>query len=412
MSLAPLIDPVDDLSPAELTRYARQLALPEIGLAGQRRLKAARVLVLGAGGLGTPVLTALVAAGVGTVGLLDSDTVAESNLHRQTLYTPADLGALKVETAASVLRAQNPHVAVVPIAERITDENALALIDDYDIVIDGTDNFPTRAIAHDAAGLLGKPYIWGSALRLDGQATVFWSEPPEGSPFLLADLYPDYRTSVDDETCETAGVLGSVCVAIGGVLATEAVKLIVGFGEPLLGRLLVHDGTLGSWRTVPFSHDPARVVSVELMDEDGIALDAIVAHYMHPADSRRADTAAPRERPTAAMNPEISPQELHDLLEQRAKGEAKFVLVDIREPWEREIVAIDGSEFVPMGDLLSDEAKTVLPPDSNVILYCHHDGRSGQARDYLEGVGWESISHLTGGVHAWVRDIEPDKPRY
>ena len=412
MPLTPLVAPLLDLSQAELLRYARQLALPQIGLEGQRRLKSARVIVLGAGGLGSPVLTALVAAGVGTVAVVDSDVVAESNLHRQTLFTAADVGSPKVEAAAAALRAQNPFVTVLPIAERITDETALSLVDGFDLAIDGTDNFPTRALAHDAAGLLGIPYIWGSALRLDGQATVFWSEPPVGTPFLLADLYPDYRTAGDDETCESAGVLGSVCAAIGGVLATEAIKLIVGFGEPLLGRLLVHDGALGSWRTVPFAHNPAGVVPVELMDEDGIAVDAIVEHYMHPADGKRSDPHPPSERRATAMNEEISPEELRDMLDARSRGETEFVLVDIREPWEREIVAIDGSEFVPMGDLLTDEAKAVLPPDANVILYCHHDGRSGQARDYLEKVGWENIGHLTGGVHAWVNKIEPDKARY
>jgi len=416
MSLTPLVAPVGEvsasgLSPAELRRYARQLSLPEIGLAGQLRLKAARVLVLGAGGLGSPVLTSLVAAGVGTVAVVDSDTVAESNLHRQTLFGPGDIGALKAEVAATALAAQNPFVTVIPIAERLTDDTVLALVDDYDIVIDGTDNFPTRALAHDAAGLLGKPYIWGSALRLDGQATVFWSEPRTGTPFLLADLYPEYRTAADDETCESAGVLGSVCAAIGGVLATEAIKLIVGFGEPLLGRLLVHDGSSGSWRTVPFVHDPARSQPADDVAESSAV--AAEPHYLHPADRNIPHTPQPHdERPASAMNPEISPEELRDLLDARSRGETDFVLVDVREPWEREIVSIDGSEFVPMANLLTDEAREVLPPDANVILYCHHDGRSGQARDYLEKVGWGSIGHLTGGVHAWVKTIEPDKARY
>jgi molybdopterin/thiamine biosynthesis adenylyltransferase/rhodanese-related sulfurtransferase len=409
MAHPPIVSPGTPLTPAELSRYSRQLTLPQIGMDGQRRLKASRVLVLGAGGLGSPILTSLVAAGVGTVGVVDSDTVEPSNLQRQTLFGTGDVGRLKAEAAASALLDLNPLVSVLPIAVRVTSANVLALVADYDVIVDGTDNFETRYLAHDAAKLLGKPYVWGSVLRFDGQATVFWAAPPAslGTGVTLRDLFAEEPSADANETCATAGVLGSVCASIGSVMATETIKLLLGFGEPLLGRLLVHDGLDATWREIRFG--PA-------------ARDAAPRERATAGSSPRPDT--PQSKGTPVTQPDASaalpeptaermtPTQLKALLDARERGEQSFVLVDVREPWERDIVHIEGSELIPMSQLLSDEAREKMPQDDRVILYCHHDGRSGQARDYMAQNGWSNISDLGGGVDAWVTEVEPEKPRY
>jgi molybdopterin/thiamine biosynthesis adenylyltransferase/rhodanese-related sulfurtransferase len=411
MTLPPLISPGPELSPAERQRYARQLSLPQIGELGQRRLGAARVLMLGAGGLGSPVLTALAAAGVGTIGIVDSDSVEISNLSRQTIYSMADLGLSKAEAAAANLRAQNPLVTVVPHAVRLTAANVLTIVAEYDIVIDGTDNFDTRHLAHDAAALLGKPYVWGSVLRFDGQVTVFWATAPT-TPVTLSDLFPETPALNEAETCAVAGVLGSVCAGIGAAMATETLKLIVGFGDVLLGRLLVHDGLEGSWREIAFGRGDSRAALP--LNSEAPAADAPAADA--PLD--RAATPLPVPEPVLpdfaiGIMPEfVSSAQLAGLLEQRVRGDVDFVLVDIREPWEREIVAIDGSVLVPLASLLSDAAREVMPPDENVVLYCHHGSRSDYARQVLDQNGWSSVTHLDGGVDAWSLTIDPAKQRY
>jgi molybdopterin/thiamine biosynthesis adenylyltransferase/rhodanese-related sulfurtransferase len=423
--MQPLVSPGDALSREELVRYARQLSLPQLGVEGQRRLKASRVLVLGAGGLGAPVLTSLAAAGVGTIAVVDSDTVEPSNLQRQTLFTPADVGRSKAAVAAEALLEQNPFISVIPIESRVTDANVLTIVKDYDVVVDGTDNFETRYLAHDAAKLLGKPYVWGSVLRFDGQVTVFWASPPTGTGVTLRDLFPTDAASAEGESCAVAGVLGSVCAAIGSAMATETLKLLAGFGEPLLGRLLVHDGLDGSWREIRFGPAPAQAVdagtneaSQALTDADAVPASASEAENSSaplPVESdRRNGLARPERTPsmTEAAAATVSPEELRDLLAARQRGETDFVLVDVREEWEREIVTIEGSILIPMGSLLSDEARELMPQDDRVILYCHHDSRSGSAQDYLSRNGWSDISFVTGGVDAWAAQIEPDKARY
>jgi len=389
----PLISPGADLTPAELTRYARQLSLIQIGVEGQRRLKAARVLVLGAGGLGSPVLTSLAAAGVGTIGIVDSDTVEDSNLQRQTIFRTADVGLPKAAAAAAALIAQNPLITITAHQTRVTAENVLALVADYDVIIDGTDNFETRYLAHDAAALLGKPYIWGSVLRFDGQATVFWAKPPASSGIetgvSLRDLFPEEPTAAEGESCAIAGVLGSVCQSIGATMATEAVKLIVGFGEILLGRLLIHDGVDASWREIRFGpkeaarYTPAQVTGDEV-----------------PTVPRIPDS------------PSVTPSEVKELLAERASGEAHFVLVDIREPWEHDVAAIEGAVLLPMSHLMAESSLEVIPYDAQVILHCHHDSRSASAQQYLAQHGWSDIRFMTGGIDAWSRTIDGDVPRY
>jgi molybdopterin/thiamine biosynthesis adenylyltransferase/rhodanese-related sulfurtransferase len=428
MPHAPLISPGPPLSPAQRQRYARQVALEQVGDLGQRRLAAARVLMIGAGGLGSPVLTALAAAGVGTIGIVDSDSVELSNLHRQTIYSMADLAEPKAEAAAATLRAHNPLIEVVAHQRRLTAANVLTLVADYDIVVDGTDNFATRHLAHDAAALLHKPYVWGSVLRFDGLVTVFWVDGPHGGT-RLGDLFPSTPGEDEAETCAMAGVLGSVCASIGAAMATETLKLIVGFGEPLFGRLLVHDGLDASWREVPYATTgtTGRVPAAA----DAAGSPASVASTADPAAPARPATPAtadvpPRDVshsqvhtrpiPVVPAGPappdEVTPAELAALLADRAAGATPFVLVDVREPWEREIVAIDGSALVPMAQLLTDRAGTVMEPDDRVILYCHHGTRSEYARDVLRDNGWTNVTHLAGGIDDWARQVDPGLPRY
>ncbi|MBX0298785.1 ThiF family adenylyltransferase [Cryobacterium sp. 1639] len=401
MPHAPLVSPGPPLTPAERQRYARQISLEQVGDLGQRRLAAARVLMVGAGGLGSPVLTALAAAGVGTIGIVDSDSVEVSNLHRQTIYTMTDLAEPKAVAAAAALRARNPLIEVVAHQVRLTSDTVDALVSGYDIVVDGTDNFAARHLAHDAAAAQHKPYVWGSVLRFDGLVTTFWVDGPDGGT-RLDDLFPSTPGPDEAETCAMAGVLGSVCAGVGAMMASETLKLIVGFGEPLFGRLLVLDGLDASWREVPYGATPTAAST------GGPEASA------RPHDTSHSEVephpVAPPSAPPA--NDEVSSTELAALLADRQAGRADFVLVDIREPWEREIVAIDGSALVPMAQLLSDQARAVMEPADRVILYCHHGTRSEYARDVLRDNGWSTVTHLAGGIDDWARRVEPDKPRY
>ena len=411
MPNVPLVSPGPPLTPAQRQRYARQVSLEQVGDLGQRRLAAARVLMIGAGGLGSPVLTALAAAGVGTIGIVDSDSVEVSNLHRQTIYSMNDLARPKAEAAAAVLRAHNPLIEVVAHQSRLTAANVLALIADYDIVVDGTDNFATRHLAHDAAALLHKPYVWGSVLRFDGLVTTFWVDGPAGGT-RLEDLFPTTPGADEAETCALAGVLGSVCAGVGAMMATETLKLIVGFGEPLFGRLLVLDGLDASWRDVPYGRaaaaaDAAAPAAADARLDPATAVPRDTSHSQVPTHP----VPVPAQQGTPVPD-EVTSAELAALLADREAGAADFVLVDIREPWERDIVAIDGSALVPMAQLLTDEASTVMEPDDRVILYCHHGTRSEYARGVLRDNGWSDVTHLAGGVDDWVRRIEPDKTRY
>jgi molybdopterin/thiamine biosynthesis adenylyltransferase/rhodanese-related sulfurtransferase len=421
MPPVPLVPPGPPLSPDQRQRYARQIALPQVGDLGQRRLAAARVLMIGAGGLGSPVLTALAAAGVGTIGIVDSDTVEVSNLHRQTIYTMADLAEPKAEAAAAALRARNPLIAVIAHQVRLTVDTVDELVAGYDVIVDGTDNFAARHLAHDASARQRTPYVWGSVLRFDGLVTTFWVDAPNGGT-RLADLFPRTPGVDEAETCAVAGVLGSVCASVGAMMASETLKLIVGFGEPLFGRLLVHDGLDATWREVAYGarSADAAAAGADAADANAAVADAADANA---ADADAADPPDAPGTPEAPAAPEapadaspapgaVSSSELAGLLADRQAGIADFVLVDIREPWEREVVAIDGSALVPMAQLLTDQARTVMEPDDRVILYCHHGVRSEYARDVLRENGWSDVTHLAGGVDDWVRRVEPDKPRY
>ncbi|MCS5734295.1 molybdopterin-synthase adenylyltransferase MoeB [Herbiconiux daphne] len=403
MPIAALVSPGPELTRAELIRYARQISLPHVGLEGQRRLKESRVLVLGAGGLGSPVLQYLAAAGVGTIGIADHDMVEVSNLQRQTIHPAANVGQRKTASAAAAVRALNPLVEVIEHDAEVTTSTVLELVSEYDVIVDGTDNFEVQYVVDAACALVGKPLVWGSVLRFDGQVTVFWATAPDGLDRTLDDLYPEQPDADPGESCAVAGVLGPVCASIGAVMATETLKLLGGYGQPLLGRLLVHDALDASWREVAFGHAAPRARASNIGEPYSVT-------------KQGADASGPAtklfERQPVSSTPSISPTELKALLEARDKGEADFVLVDVREPHEYQLVSIEGAELVPLGQILTDPAREILPPQEKVILHCHHDARSQRAAEVLRANGWEDVTFVRGGIDAWVTDVEPEKPRY
>ncbi|TAJ48889.1 MAG: molybdopterin-synthase adenylyltransferase MoeB [Herbiconiux sp.] len=420
MALPALVSPASDLTRAELLRYARQIALPHVGIDGQRRLKDARVLVLGAGGLGSPVLQYLAAAGVGTIGIADHDTVEVSNLQRQTIHPEASVGLRKTASAAAAVRALNPLVEVVEHDVEVTPSTVLEVVSEYDVIVDGTDNFEVQYVVDAACALVGKPLVWGSALRFDGQVTIFWATAPAGLDRTLDDLYPEQPDANPAESCSVAGVLGPVCAAIGAVMATETLKLLGGYGEPLLGRLLVHDALDATWREVPFGPSAGRAnLGSSARGRSGSAGAANIGEpYSVTRQGAGASGPATRlfERQDASVNStsptSISVTELQELLAARSRDEADFVLVDVREPHEHALVSIEGAELVPLGRILSDAAREVLPPQEKVIVHCHHDGRSQQAAAMLRANGWDDVVFVRGGIDAWAAEIEPEKPRY
>jgi molybdopterin/thiamine biosynthesis adenylyltransferase/rhodanese-related sulfurtransferase len=397
-----LVEPAAELTADEVARYSRHLLLPELGRQGQRRLKNAAVLVIGAGGLGSPVLMYLAAAGVGTIGIVDDDVVVESNLQRQVIHGRSDLGRSKVDSAAEAIAELNPQVNVVRQPVRLDSSNALEILGGYDLVLDGTDNFATRYLVDDACALLGIPLVWGSILRFDGQVSVFWAAPrpgPDGvapEPVTYRDLHPSPPPAGTVPSCAEGGVLGVVCAAIGSVMATEAVKLICGIGEPLLGRLMIFDALAMTWRTIRVRRAP-----------DATAITALADDYeafcgLAPASAAEVDDT-------------ITVWELADWLGRRGRGESDFVLVDVREPAEREIAAIPGAINVPLDRLRGGAARLVLKEAAEgrqIVLHCKSGGRSAQALKLARDAGFADAVHVAGGVLAWIDQIDPGQPRY
>jgi molybdopterin/thiamine biosynthesis adenylyltransferase/rhodanese-related sulfurtransferase len=405
--MIPLVEPAAELSADEIRRYSRHLLLPELAGIGQRRLKNAAVLVIGAGGLGSPVLMYLAAAGVGTIGIVDDDVVEESNLQRQVIHGQSDLGQAKVDSAQMAIAELNPHVRVIRHQVRLDRSNALSLFADYQVVLDGTDNFATRYLVDDACAILGLPLVWGSVLRFDGQVSVFWSAPlpdPDGAvpeAVTYRDLHPSPPPPGSVPSCAEGGVLGVVCAAIGSVMATEAVKLICGIGEPLLGRLTVFDALAMSWRTIRVRPDPqAKPVTELLADYDAFC-------GVAPTDG--AGTGGDQARDT------ITVRELADRLERRERGEDDFVLVDVREPAEWEIARIPGAVLVPLDRLRDGRAAgelAVVGGGKPIVLHCKSGGRSAQALRLARAAGFTDAVHVSGGVLAWIDEIDPGQPRY
>jgi sulfur-carrier protein adenylyltransferase/sulfurtransferase len=396
VSLPPLVEPAAELTIDEVRRYSRHLIIPDVGMAGQKRLKNSRVLVIGAGGLGSPALMYLAAAGVGTLGVVEFDEVDESNLQRQVIHGQSDIGKPKAESARDTIREINPLVDVVVHGERLDNDNVMRIFGDYDLIVDGTDNFATRYMVNDAAVLLGKPYVWGSIFRFDGQASVFWAE--HGPCYRC--LYPEPPPPGMVPSCAEGGVLGVLCASIGSIQVNEAIKLLTGIGDPLLGSLMVYDALEMEYRKLAVRKDPNCAVCgenptvTELIDYEDFC------------------GAISTEAADAVVDATISVRQLEEWLAERDSGDRDFVLVDVREPNEREINQIPGSVLIPKGDFLSGEGLQQLPQDKQAVFYCKVGGRSAEVLAVAQGAGFSDAVHVGGGVAAWVNQVDPSQPAY
>ena len=386
VQLPPLVEPAAELTIDEVRRYSRHLIIPDVAMAGQKRLKNAKVLVVGAGGLGSPALLYLAAAGVGTLGIVEFDVVDESNLQRQIIHGQSDIGRPKAESARDSIAEINPYVNVIVHNTRLDNDNVLDIFAGYDLIVDGTDNFATRYLVNDAAVLLHKPYVWGSIYRFDGQVSVFWDDYGPN----YRDLYPVPPPPGMVPSCAEGGVLGVLCAAIGSVMVNEAIKLITGIGEPLLGRLLVFDALGMTWDEIKIRKDPDTVPITELVDYDAFC--GVVSD----------------EAQEAAAGSTITAQELKDLLDNKKPIE----LIDVREPAEWEINRIPGAHLVPKDEILRGDALSTFPQDKQIVLYCKSGVRSAEALAAVKGAGFRDAVHVQGGVTAWVNQIDPSLPSY
>jgi sulfur-carrier protein adenylyltransferase/sulfurtransferase len=392
VSLPPLVEPAADLTVDEVKRYSRHLIIPEIGMTGQKRLKNAKVLCVGAGGLGSPALLYLAAAGVGTLGVIDFDTVDESNLQRQIIHGQSDIGRPKAESARDSIAEINPLVHVVLYEEALTVDNVMEIFSQFDLIVDGTDNFATRYMVNDACVLLGKPYVWGSIYRFDGQASVFWAE--HGPCYRC--LYPDPPPPGMVPSCAEGGVLGVLCASIGSIQVNEAIKLLTGIGESLAGRLMIYDALEMSYRTVRIRKDPECAICgknptiTELIDYDAFC------------------GVLSEDAQEAASGSTITATDLKSMLD---NGDDIF-LVDVREPNEYEIVSIPGSVLIPKDQFLSGAALERLPQDKRIVLHCKSGARSAEALAVVKNAGFSDAVHVGGGVLAWVSQVDPSLPTY
>ncbi len=375
------------LSHEELLRYSRHLTLPDVGLEGQSKLRDARVLLVGAGGLGSPAALYLAAAGVGTVGIVDFDVVDRSNLQRQILHGTSDIGTPKTDSARARLHDINPHVRVEAFAERLTSANALDILRGFDLVVDGSDNFPTRYLVNDACVLLGKPNIYGAVFRFDGQVSVFHAKAGPCYRCLYADPPPPDLVP----SCAEGGVLGVLPGIIGSLQALEAIKLIIGVGESLIGRLLLFDGRRMQFRELALQQDPDCPVCGE-----------------KPTVTKLIDYEAFCGVGTqeSGAGIEISAR---DLQRERAR-KPNLLLIDVREPLEAEIAHIEGARLIPLREL--PRRLSELPGHAEIVTHCHHGPRSLQARAILKGAGFAKVRSLSGGIDAWSREVDGAVPRY
>jgi molybdopterin/thiamine biosynthesis adenylyltransferase/rhodanese-related sulfurtransferase len=411
VSLPPLVEPADELTIDEVRRYSRHLIIPDVGMTGQKRLKNARVLVIGAGGLGSPALLYLAAAGVGTLGIAEFDEVDESNLQRQIIHGQSDIGKPKAQSAKESIAETNPLVNVVVHDERLDNDNVLRIFEGYDLIVDGTDNFATRYMVNDAAYFLNKPYVWGSIYRFDGQASVFWptldsfkddalsSSSVSDAPCYRC-LYPEPPPPGMVPSCAEGGVLGVLCASIGSIQVNEAIKLLTGIGDPLVGKLMIYDALEMEYRKLKVRKDPNCALCgenptvTELIDYDAFC------------------GAISEEAADAAADATISVIQLEQMLKERENGERDFVLVDVREPNEYEINRIPGSVLIPKGDFLNGSALSELPNDKQVVLHCKSGVRSAEALAVVKGAGFSDAVHVGGGVVAWVNQVDPSQPSY
>ena len=385
----PLVDPADELTFQEIRRYSRHLIIPDVAMAGQKRLKNAKVLCIGAGGLGSPVAMYLAAAGVGTLGMVDFDVVDETNLQRQVIHGTSDVGRPKLDSAADRIAEINPFVKVVKHETMVSSENAMELFAPYDLIVDGSDNFPTRYLVNDACVLLGKPYVWGSIFRFDGQLSVFWAE--HGPCYRC--LFPEPPPPGMVPSCAEGGVLGMLCGTIGSLQTTEAVKLIAGVGDPLIGRMLIYDALELKFKELKVRKDPECPVCgknptvTELIDYEAFC-------------------GVTDEIAQFASQLSVTPRELAQM---RDRGD-DVVLIDVREPHEWEINRIPGAHLIPMNDVPSRISE--IPQSGNVLVYCKVGARSAEVLKFLHQVGLTNTKHLAGGIESYAAQVDPSIPRY
>ncbi len=392
MTLPPLVEPAAELTVDEVKRYSRHLIIPDVGMTGQKRLKNAKVLCVGAGGLGSPALLYLAAAGVGTLGVIDFDVVDESNLQRQIIHGQSDIGRPKALSARDSIKEVNPYVNVIVHEEALSNDNVMEIFSGYDLIVDGTDNFATRYMVNDACVLLGKPYVWGSIYRFDGQASVFWAE--YGPCYRC--LYPEPPPPGMVPSCAEGGVLGVLCASIGSIQVNEAIKLLIGIGEPLVGRLMIYDALEMNYRRLNIKKDPDCPICgenptiTELIDYDAFC------------------GAVSADAQEAASGSTITAAELKALLDR----DEKIFLVDVREPNEYEIVSIPGATLIPKDQFLNGSALERLPQDKRIVLHCKSGARSAECLAVVKNAGFSDAVHVGGGVLSWVSTVDPSLPVY
>ena len=388
-----LVSPGPALTVDEVRRYSRHLIIPDVAMAGQQRLMNAKVLCVGAGGLGSPALMYLAAAGVGTIGIVEFDTVDESNLQRQIIHGQSDIGKSKAQSAKAKISEINPYVRVITHEVRLDNSNVKEIFSQYDIIVDGTDNFATRYLVNDACVLLKKPYVWGSIYRFDGQASVFWAE--YGPCYRC--LYPEPPPPGMVPSCAEGGVLGILCATIGSIQTTEAIKVITGIGEPMIGSLMIYDALEMSFRKIKVRKDPNCPLCGDNPNQTELLpdYDAFCGVLSDAAE-------------VAVKDSTISVTELAS----KIGANEEFYLVDVREPSEFEIVRIPGSHLIPKQGFLDGSVLATLPQNKPIILHCKSGVRSAECLAILKSAGFADASHVAGGVIAWAKQIDKSLPVY
>jgi adenylyltransferase/sulfurtransferase len=388
-----LVSPGPALTVDEVRRYSRHLIIPDVAMAGQQRLMNAKVLCVGAGGLGSPALMYLAAAGVGTIGIVEFDTVDESNLQRQIIHGQSDIGKSKAQSAKAKISEINPNVNVITHETRLDNSNVKEIFSQYDIIVDGTDNFATRYLVNDACVILKKPYVWGSIYRFDGQASVFWAE--YGPCYRC--LYPEPPPPGMVPSCAEGGVLGVLCATIGSIQTTEAIKVITGIGEPLIGSLMIYDALDMTFRKIKVRKDP----NCPLCSDNPTQTDLLPDYEAFCGVLSDAAEVAVKESTISVTE-----------LAAKIDSKADFYLIDVREPSEFEIVRIPGSHLIPKQGFLDGSVLATLPQDKPIILHCKSGVRSAECLAILKSAGFADATHVAGGVIAWAKQIDKSLPVY
>lgn len=381
------------LTKQEMNRYSRHLVLPEVGIKGQEKIKAGEVLVVGAGGLGSPALIYLAAAGVGTIGIIDFDKVEENNLQRQIIHSTKDIGALKTESAKNTINNLNPNISVKVYNEKLNSKNALEIIKEYDVVIDGSDNFPTRYLVNDACVLLKKPLVYGSIFRFEGHASVFSYD--NGPCYRCLFPNPPPRDAVP--SCAEAGVLGVLPGIIGTIQATEALKIVLGIGETLSGRFLVYDALSMTFRELKLGKNKNCPICGEN------------PRIREPMDYEQFCNMKEEEEKSLERD-EISVRQLKNMIDDHED----FVLIDVREEYEWDICKISGAKLIPMSQIMNDNIEILenIEKGKKIVLHCHTGARSAAVLQILKNKGFKNLKNLVGGIDAWAHEIDPEVPVY